>query len=228
MSFALTGDGKTVLKANYGTYWWNPGRGAQPERQPEPGSLVPPLRVERPERRPAVSAGRGRTAEQLRRRRRERAAGRGPERHLHDRKSRSGSSASCCRTSACAPASSGAVSGSSAHELQRQPAVRRLHRAGDRCPIRVPTACAATPTTARRSPHSTSRPSTSACRSSTSTTTSPGDADYYTWEVTGTKRMSEPLVDAGVVLAHLERSAEQQLLRHELPAEPAGRSPRTT
>ena len=24
-SFALTGDGKTVLKANYGTYWWNPG-----------------------------------------------------------------------------------------------------------------------------------------------------------------------------------------------------------
>jgi hypothetical protein len=25
MTYDLTGDGKTVLKANYGTYWWNPG-----------------------------------------------------------------------------------------------------------------------------------------------------------------------------------------------------------
>ena len=25
VSFALTDDGKTVLKANYGQYWWNPG-----------------------------------------------------------------------------------------------------------------------------------------------------------------------------------------------------------
>src|SRR5262245_2231038 len=24
-SFGLTDDGKTVLKANYGQYWWNPG-----------------------------------------------------------------------------------------------------------------------------------------------------------------------------------------------------------
>ena len=25
MTYDLSGDGKTVLKANYGTYWWNPG-----------------------------------------------------------------------------------------------------------------------------------------------------------------------------------------------------------
>ena len=25
MTYDLTGNGKTVLKANYGTYWWNPG-----------------------------------------------------------------------------------------------------------------------------------------------------------------------------------------------------------
>ena len=25
MTYDITGDGKTVLKANYGTYWWNPG-----------------------------------------------------------------------------------------------------------------------------------------------------------------------------------------------------------
>ncbi len=25
MTYDLTGNGKTVLKANYGKYWWNPG-----------------------------------------------------------------------------------------------------------------------------------------------------------------------------------------------------------
>ena len=25
MTYDVLGDGKTVLKANYGTYWWNPG-----------------------------------------------------------------------------------------------------------------------------------------------------------------------------------------------------------
>jgi outer membrane receptor protein involved in Fe transport len=35
-SFALTGDGKTVLKANYGQYWWNPGATLSENINPNP------------------------------------------------------------------------------------------------------------------------------------------------------------------------------------------------
>jgi outer membrane receptor protein involved in Fe transport len=36
MSYALTSDGKTVLKANYGQYWWNPGAALSQDINPNP------------------------------------------------------------------------------------------------------------------------------------------------------------------------------------------------
>jgi outer membrane receptor protein involved in Fe transport len=36
MSFALTSDGRTVLKANYGQYWWNPGAALSQDVNPNP------------------------------------------------------------------------------------------------------------------------------------------------------------------------------------------------
>ncbi len=38
MSFGLTSDGKTVLKANYGQYWWNPGTTLSEDVNPNPES----------------------------------------------------------------------------------------------------------------------------------------------------------------------------------------------
>ncbi len=40
-TYALTDDGKTVLKGNYGKYWWNPGAQLSSGQQSEPGGLVP-------------------------------------------------------------------------------------------------------------------------------------------------------------------------------------------
>ena len=36
MSLALTSDGRTVLKANYGQYWWNPGAALSQDVNPNP------------------------------------------------------------------------------------------------------------------------------------------------------------------------------------------------
>lgn len=36
VTYALTGDGKTVLKANYGKYWWNPGAQLSSDNNPNP------------------------------------------------------------------------------------------------------------------------------------------------------------------------------------------------
>ena len=36
LTYALTGDGKTVLKANYGKYWWNPGAQLSQDNNPNP------------------------------------------------------------------------------------------------------------------------------------------------------------------------------------------------
>ncbi|MFN7916455.1 MAG: TonB-dependent receptor [Vicinamibacterales bacterium] len=36
LTYTLTGDGKTVLKANYGKYWWNPGAQLSQDNNPNP------------------------------------------------------------------------------------------------------------------------------------------------------------------------------------------------
>jgi len=36
LTYSLTGDGKTVLKANYGKYWWNPGAQLSQDNNPNP------------------------------------------------------------------------------------------------------------------------------------------------------------------------------------------------
>ncbi len=36
LSYALTADGRTVLKANYGQYWWNPGAALSQDVNPNP------------------------------------------------------------------------------------------------------------------------------------------------------------------------------------------------
>ena len=36
VSYALTSDNRTVLKANYGQYWWNPGAALSPDVNPNP------------------------------------------------------------------------------------------------------------------------------------------------------------------------------------------------
>ena len=45
--YDLSGDGKTVVKANYGLYWHNPGVGISAERQPEHRQQVGDLHLER-------------------------------------------------------------------------------------------------------------------------------------------------------------------------------------
>ncbi len=85
VSYSLTEDGRTVLKANYGQYLVEPRRSVEPGRESQPGSVVPALRVERPQRRQGLSARRAGTPEQLRWRCRERCSGRGPREHLHQR-----------------------------------------------------------------------------------------------------------------------------------------------
>ena len=56
MVFDLTGDGKTVLKANYGLFWHNPGVGIgrTPTRTRQ---QVGDLQLERHQRRPPLAAG---------------------------------------------------------------------------------------------------------------------------------------------------------------------------
>ena len=36
MTYSLTADGKTVLKGNYGKYWWNPGAQLSQDNNPNP------------------------------------------------------------------------------------------------------------------------------------------------------------------------------------------------
>ena len=62
--FDLGGDGKTVLKANYGLYYHNPGVDAVRQRQSEHRRQVVDLGLERRQRRSPLAAGRGDHADQ--------------------------------------------------------------------------------------------------------------------------------------------------------------------
>ena len=55
--YDLAGDGKTVIKANYGLFWHNPGVGVAQQRQPEHRQQERHLHLERRQRRSPLPAG---------------------------------------------------------------------------------------------------------------------------------------------------------------------------
>ena len=57
LTFDLTGDGKTVLKGNYGLYWHNPGVGVGGSGNPNTRRQVGDLHLDRHQRRRALAAG---------------------------------------------------------------------------------------------------------------------------------------------------------------------------
>ena len=129
VNYDLTGDGKTLLKFNYGQYLVESRHRPRGQRQQEPARLVPPLRVDRSERRRRVAARRSRARSSRPRaaapRRRSIPIWRTPTRAS----SRCGSIASCCQTSASAAASSIGASISS---------IRPTTRTGPMTASRVP------------------------------------------------------------------------------------------
>ena len=57
MVFDLTGDGRTVVKGNYGLFWHNPGVGVGSDANPNTPTKSATYDVERPQRRPPLAAG---------------------------------------------------------------------------------------------------------------------------------------------------------------------------
>ena len=58
VTYDLTGTGRTVLKFNYGQYWWNPEQRHRHRRQSEPLAVVPALLVGRHQRQRLLRRGR--------------------------------------------------------------------------------------------------------------------------------------------------------------------------
>ena len=57
MTFDLSGDGKTVLKGNYGLYWHNPGVGVGSDANPNTAGKSATYTWNDAQRRPALAAG---------------------------------------------------------------------------------------------------------------------------------------------------------------------------
>ena len=55
--YDLRGDGRTVIKANYGLYWHNPGVGVGADANPNTGNKSVDLHLERRQRRSPLAAG---------------------------------------------------------------------------------------------------------------------------------------------------------------------------
>ena len=70
MTYDVSGNGKTVLKANYGTYWWNPGADFVFNISPNASCVVAALSLDRSQQRQSLAAGRRRRADRRARRRR--------------------------------------------------------------------------------------------------------------------------------------------------------------
>ena len=130
MTYSLTDDGKTVLKGNYGKYWWNPGAQLAQDNNPNPEIWFRRYVWNDLNGDKLVSARRRRPVDQFRWWRRDPGDRSQSEGQLHQRDSPAGSSARSSRISACAQAWSTAPRRNLARRLQPNRPFSRLHRAG--------------------------------------------------------------------------------------------------
>ena len=190
MTYDVSGNGKTVSEGQLRIVLVEPRRRLRVQHQPECIGVVAALSLDRHQQRQSLAAGRRRRADRRARRLGHRVARSEPREQLHQgvrdlRRARADAKLRRARRLRVARTAQ------PVRPLQHQPAVLRVHRAGLGSRSGPERHASETPTTARRlqafdlAPEYRGLPVVNR-----QINVDDSDADYHTFEITGTKRMS--------------------------------------